>query len=299
MVKPYQVLNAVKLNKWSEVSQLADHLPGWVFRGQRERSWWLEPYLERECVALGPSMRLRDAEEHLLSVFRDSAMNYLPQFPDENNFIEWLGIIQHYGGPTRLIDFTTSIHVAAFFALEEQSQTEPVIWAINEIVIRSLFEQQLQTLPRIPLEYEDAVRGGEIFNALFSKEMQGYLVGVVAPAVLHERLIAQKGLFLCSLNTNHTFVENLFGMFDLDVASMKHHVDMGTYNNAFAGRVIQTLQRSPVIKMILDSDMRVEALVDLAQRGITSASLFPGLDGSARSLKQELVVFSQNKIVSG
>jgi len=38
--------------------------------------------------------------------------------------------MQHHGAPTRLIDFTWSPYVAAFFALE-RTLADGVVWAIN------------------------------------------------------------------------------------------------------------------------------------------------------------------------
>ncbi len=35
------------------------------------------------------------------------------------NETEWLALIQHFGGPTRLLDFTLSPFVAIFLALEK------------------------------------------------------------------------------------------------------------------------------------------------------------------------------------
>ena len=38
--------------------------------------------------------------------------------------------MQHHGAPTRLIDFTWSPYVAAFFALE-RTLADGVVWAMN------------------------------------------------------------------------------------------------------------------------------------------------------------------------
>lgn len=50
---------------------------------------------------------------------------------DEENHVEWLALMQHYGAPTRLIDFTSSIFVALHFALDGSYDKDSVIWAIN------------------------------------------------------------------------------------------------------------------------------------------------------------------------
>jgi len=38
--------------------------------------------------------------------------------------------MQHHGAPTRLLDFTYSFYIAAYFALEE-SEKDCAIWALN------------------------------------------------------------------------------------------------------------------------------------------------------------------------
>jgi hypothetical protein len=38
--------------------------------------------------------------------------------------------MQHHGAPTRLLDFTYSIYVAAYFALES-ADADAAVWAVN------------------------------------------------------------------------------------------------------------------------------------------------------------------------
>jgi hypothetical protein len=52
-----------------------------------------------------------------------------------DNYFEWLAIMQHYGSPTRLLDFTESIFIATYFAVVE-SDSDPAICAINRYKLR-------------------------------------------------------------------------------------------------------------------------------------------------------------------
>ena len=52
--------------------------------------------------------------------------------PAENEKVEWLALMQHYGAPTRLLDWTNSAYVALHFALNNRKSTEDcAVWAID------------------------------------------------------------------------------------------------------------------------------------------------------------------------
>ncbi len=57
---------------------------------------------------------------------------YRSHIRNEYDYLEWLSIMQHFGAPTRLLDFTYSIYIALYFAIEHMNQEEySAIWCIN------------------------------------------------------------------------------------------------------------------------------------------------------------------------
>jgi hypothetical protein len=85
------------------------------------------------------------------------------------------------------------------------------------------------------------------------------------PTDLHERLIVQQGVYLCPGDVRASFVRNLAAM-------------RGWENAANVVKLRLSLDRSELqlLKRRLD------------RMNITSAELFPGLDGIVRSLKESL-----------
>lgn len=53
--------------------------------------------------------------------FMSSAKGLLHSYPDDTDEIAWLGLMQHFGYPTRLLDFTFNPAVALYFAMENAS----------------------------------------------------------------------------------------------------------------------------------------------------------------------------------
>jgi len=69
-------------------------------------------------------------ETRIRRIFERKSHLFLADPPRHDDQIEWLALMQHHGAPTRLLDFTWSPYVAAFFALERASD-DAAVWALN------------------------------------------------------------------------------------------------------------------------------------------------------------------------
>jgi hypothetical protein len=132
---PYEIASS----ELCYISNLADfvsfisnecHKRGWIFRGQREASWGLVPSLYREKSQSAVEKTGRShLEKDLLYQFKRQARPYLNIEPVDD--WEWLALAQHYGLPTRLLDWTQSPLVALYFALEGQTHPVSSVWCIR------------------------------------------------------------------------------------------------------------------------------------------------------------------------
>ena len=106
----------------------------WIFRGQQDSAWGLETSLERASVRrFGIRHKeLPEIEAKLLREFKRHSIPYRENFPSDEDLLEWIALMQHHGTPTRLQDWTYSLYVALFFAVESAAPgQEAAIWCIN------------------------------------------------------------------------------------------------------------------------------------------------------------------------
>ena len=118
----------IKLKKWDEVHDYAK--PGWIFRGERKVKRDPKTTLERACNRLAIRKTRRGVEERLFREFRRNYHHYSTHVPKLETVLEWLSLMQHHGAPTRLLDFTYSIYIAAYFATEANDK-DCAIWALD------------------------------------------------------------------------------------------------------------------------------------------------------------------------
>jgi len=247
----------VPVGSWK---QLQEHLGdpryrGWAFRGQTDAALPLYTSLTRHLLYAGVHRSAWPGqEERILRIFQRKAHLFLDHVPAEDDAFQWLALMQHHGAPTRLLDLTWSPYVAAFFALE-RGRERAAVWAFNAARINRPGRAGGGE-PR-PADIWD--RGSYERDFLPGTNP---VVVIGEPKAMNRRLTAQSGTFLIpgvlDRPVDHVLTDYRPG----DELVMKFEIDTAA--------------------------VRADGMRALYAMNITQATLFPDLDGLARSLAYEL-----------
>jgi hypothetical protein len=283
------MLLTIRVNSWQDTKQLSEALSGCVYRGQANASWELTTTLQRATTqfskeeflnVVGLDKWLSNREIWVLREFQRRAHHYVDDLPPTDRTLEWLALIQHYGGPTRLLDFTHSFYVAAFFALEN-ALTDACVWAVKTDPIKSCVKVKTEAKvdnERVDQTNQRHIQFVERFIGTLEEEK---MVAYVEPERMNERLSIQQSLFLFPCDLAHSFQENL----EASISSSTNTTPSQELLFPFSDdQDLVDFGNAQLIKIIIPKRSHTFALLDLKKANITSATLFPGLDGFARSL---------------
>jgi hypothetical protein len=131
------------------------HVAQWFYRGHSNKNFQLVPSLFR----LGRTESFStwdEVETYLMECFKCEATPHLVSPPQ--NDLEWLALAQHYGLPTRLLDWTTNPLVALYFAVEDNSANDADVWCMgfhstNNCLAESTHLARRKTLRKTRLIY--------------------------------------------------------------------------------------------------------------------------------------------------
>ena len=216
----------------------------------------------------------KEREGRIITHFQRRAHLYITNPPSEKDFIEWLALIQHYGGQTRLVDFTYSFYIATFFAVEE-ADDEAAVWALKTNCIpKNPFDQILNDY----VELNDLLDPTKSINP-----KKGVIL--VEPRRLNERNSIQKGTFLCPTVINSTFKENICATLNHSSVEFDDQNAINLSIDKFEAAESSD-ELPPLIKFTIPNDLvLLDIIRDLGKMNIDSNTLFPGLEGFARSLR--------------
>ena len=97
-----------------------------MYRGIKSVKYPLLPKIGR--IVPPDSIESRETnEKEILRLFKERALRFLDFMPTSD--WDWLALGQQHGLPTRLLDWTNNPLVACYFAVEEPSEDDSVIYA--------------------------------------------------------------------------------------------------------------------------------------------------------------------------
>jgi hypothetical protein len=121
----------------ASLAEVADATSSWnqytCYRGQSNASWHLVPSLYRALIGAVPGIRHSDTlwiancERDLYREFEQKG-RALFNFRDK---WEIFFLAQHYGVPTRLLDWTKNVAVALFFAVSTSDTSDAAVWCLG------------------------------------------------------------------------------------------------------------------------------------------------------------------------
>jgi hypothetical protein len=223
--------------------------------------------LERALVKFVPDRRplkdSRKAEDNLLREFRRHFHRYSGDEPLAQDKLEWLALMQHHGAATRLLDWTFSEYVALFFAIGVTAvDSRCSIWALNQTACWANLKRTLPKDIRKRLRANDK----DIRATNWILDHARTFVAPLNPFRLNARLSVQQGTFVVPLNMKVPFMENF----------------------EFAVKGKKELCRKFDIRC--SQKFLINAYTELKRMNITDLTLFPDLDGLARSTMLSVIL---------
>lgn len=280
-----------KFASWTELRQQALVNSGeLVFRGQEKYSWTLEPKLVRTLKgAKVPVHEWRTREELKFAHFKLQAKSRGEDLPEDDDLVSWLALMRHYGAPTRLLDWTASFYVAAYFAysrIKPNGKTDGALWAIpmwTQAMIghQSFVIDAMGCQKTVTKELDGTETVSYSFGSNFHRRRNQILAQLIGDNTEHflfvvpekgfPRLSSQQGYFSCA------------GTLGFEMHKHVHHYWRFNYEEPAKGG--EWLPQEVLTKVRLPWQWRTEVLTDLWRMNINEATLFPGTDGLARSLE--------------
>lgn len=294
----------ISINDLSQFLAIKGMSP-FVFRGQADTNWELSSSLERILQKFNPAMKSHFFfEKWMLDDFKKKIHLYALNFKIPDNNFDWLSVMQHYGAPTRLVDFTYSFYIACYFALVD-SNTDSCVWAIN----KHNLAKGVQKIYELPYKQgyilKDKINQHhvDLANKHIATEIKA--ISAVIPLeseIFTDRLLKQQGLFLMPTNDKVSFVKNLCSIFNISNMDEVEYAHIEEINQILLSKPsinnikIATLEELQgiidmedpisIIKFEIPKNSRNYLLEQLSRMNITSEILFPGIDGLAKSLIQ-------------
>ncbi len=245
-----------------------------LYRGLCDEAYELLPGVFREHIQEIGDREIKNKsylswtkEKNLLMSFVQEASAYLSIPTDQ--LYKWAEYAQHYGVPTRFLDWSRNPLVALYFACRDKTDKDAVVWLLHQQnYVR--FSMKGITAPNKAIS--------EVINDLINEDSNFEYPLLYTPLYVDARMSAQSSYFMVWGKKE----EALERMMSDDTLWMDlPEKDTGV-------RVFGQEQRvASLFKFKIHADRKQPLLHELDMVGINEKTLFPGLDGIGRYIERK------------
>ncbi len=218
------------------------------YRGEEDASLELIPSIQR-------SDKRMEVERFITNDFYTEAHRMLESPPAKKNYAAWVSLMQHYGLPTRLLDWTTAPLIAAFFAVETYETTDDKdagIWIL------------------VPDRFNDTQGFGHCIYPIDAETTQEMLL----PAFKHN-------------HHNHELDGRILACSSIENdRRMNSQQANFTVHNGTA-RLEKICDEDTLYKMVIPGDRKKYFIDSLNSLGITEKTVYPDLDHLSIDLRRQ------------
>lgn len=253
----------LRIADWRHFDQLVEAFgspdpskPLYIFRGQADARWPLTPSLRRLLPADVGAETALGIERDALMEFQAQAHLHAPAhvLPPAGHWMGWWPLMQHHRAPTRLLDWTESPFVAAYFAAEREWGEDGAVWVARTDAVDDSWPGR-------------GVKTGFTTSVVdFTHPDAPHTLRVWFPPRRTDRMVAQQGCFAVCRNVlgdHGRLIHSLCGPEGaLDGDDNRH------------------------CRLVLPKELKPAFLRRLRTMNVTANALFPGADGLGHSVAE-------------
>ena len=283
-----------EIEHWNDIFRLNQRfMSNFIFRGQGNAEWPLKTSLARMVESHHPNYidKIMPAsyEQRMMDEFQWKYPSYEKgHIPATDESREWLSLMQHYGSPTRMLDFSYSMYIALFMAIDGSFHPKSAIWALNKhvlndkIIRKYCVENNTNVISGKDTEryiYEEATTAINRRFYIVKDKVENFLYAT-RPHLSNERINRQQGLFVIPSSIELDFEDILKDYYDSSqYGTMKFDDVVRLSTDHSYGQ-----QTVSLIKIEIPKSLKYGLSNVLRQMNVTSETMYPGLDGMARSM---------------
>jgi hypothetical protein len=227
------------------------------FRGQQRSYWNLQPKLYRD-FGDHRSIDENDIERDICEEFMTRAPILSETKPASNDAWEWYFLMQHYGAPTRLLDWTEGALIALYFAVKDnRGFYDSAVWMLDpyDLNVRTL-RHEVVIPPSAPcVSKSDRRLVAPWMPAAFTAKTNLPKKAIaIYPTHIAKRISTQRSCFTV------------------------HGSDANALDN------LEAQPDGHLLKIVIPSHSVQGIQRELTTAGIDEITVFPDLDGLSRSL---------------